>query len=258
MKLESLIHKLVVANLKMFYKKQKPKFIQCRNCKTFNEQLFRIELEKELAKIDLNNAELAELHNEFLSVLNKHAPIKNKYIQANKSNYMTKSSRKEIMLCSILRNKFLKTKKEESKQLYNKERNLCVTLLRRDKRNYLPELNKRILKNIRKFWKTVNSLFSEKACQREIITLISKDTEENITKNEELSETFNSFFSSMVYNSKIEYDINRQANMSTHQDPVLRMVETFKYHLSILKTKEVMTGKGMSLSFGNSTQEKTY
>ena len=62
----------------------------------------------------------------------------------------------------------------------------------------------------------------------------------------------------MVYNSKIEYDINRQANMSTHQDPVLRMVETFKYHLSILKTKEVMTGKGMSLSFGNSTQEKTY
>ena len=162
------------------------------------------------------------------------------------------------MLCSILRNKFLKTKKEESKQLYNKERNLCVTLLRRDKRNYLPELNKRILKNIRKFWKTVNSIFSEKACQREIITLISKDTEENITKNEELSETFNSFFSSMVYNSKIEYDINRQANMSTHQDPVLRMVETFKYHLSILKTKEVMTGKGMSLSFGNSTQEKTY
>ena len=146
----------------MFYKKQKPKFIQCRNCKTFNEQLFRIELEKELAKIDLNNAELAELHNEFLSVLNKHAPIKNKYIQANNSNYMTKSSRKEIMLCSILRNKFLKTKKEESKQLYNKERNLCVTLLRRDKRNYLPELNKRILKILENFGKQSTRYFQKK------------------------------------------------------------------------------------------------
>ena len=51
-------HKLVVTMLKIFYKKQKPKIIQCRNYKTFNEQLFKIELDKELAKTDLNNAEL--------------------------------------------------------------------------------------------------------------------------------------------------------------------------------------------------------
>ena len=69
-------HKLVVTVLKMFYKKQKPKIIQYRNCKTFNKQLFRIELDKELAKFDLNNAEFAKFHNEFLSVVNKHAPIK--------------------------------------------------------------------------------------------------------------------------------------------------------------------------------------
>ena len=60
--------KLVVTVLKMFYKTQEPKIIQHRNYKTFNEQLFRIELDKELAKIDLNNAELAEFHNKFLSV----------------------------------------------------------------------------------------------------------------------------------------------------------------------------------------------
>ena len=66
-------HKLVVTVLKMFYKRQKPKILLYRNYKTFNEQLFRIELDKELAKIDLNNAELAEFHDEFLSVLNKQA-----------------------------------------------------------------------------------------------------------------------------------------------------------------------------------------
>ena len=60
-----IFHKLVVTELKMLYKKQKPKVLQSRNYKTFNEQLFRIELDKELAKIDLNNAELAEFHNEF-------------------------------------------------------------------------------------------------------------------------------------------------------------------------------------------------
>ena len=76
-------HKLVVAVLKMFYKKQRPKIIRYRNYKTFNGQLFRIEVDKELAKIDLNNAELAEFHNEFFSMFNKHAPIKHKYIQVN-------------------------------------------------------------------------------------------------------------------------------------------------------------------------------
>ena len=122
-------HKLVVKMLKMFYKKQKPKIIQYRNYKTLNEQLFRTELDKELAAIDLNNVELAEFHNEFLSVLNKHAPMKYKYIRANNSSYMTKSLRKGIILRSRLHNKFLKAKTEESKQLYNKQRNLCATLL---------------------------------------------------------------------------------------------------------------------------------
>ena len=76
---------------------------------------------------------------------------------------MTKSLRKEIMLRSILRSKFLKTKIEESKQLYSKQRNLCVTLLRKSKRNYFADLDSRILKDNGKFWKTVNPLYSELA-----------------------------------------------------------------------------------------------
>ena len=77
----------------MFYKKQKRKIIQYRNNKTFNQQLFRTELNKQLGKIDLNNGELAELLDEFLSVINKHTPIKYKYIRANHSSYLTKSLR---------------------------------------------------------------------------------------------------------------------------------------------------------------------
>ena len=57
-------HKLLVTVLKMFYKKLKPKIIQYRNYKTFNEQFFRTELDKELVKIGLNNAELAKFHND--------------------------------------------------------------------------------------------------------------------------------------------------------------------------------------------------
>ena len=63
------------------------------------------------------------------------------------------------------------------------------------------------------------------------MAIISKDMKEPTTKNEELAEAFNSFLSSMVNNLKIEYDINRQSNVSTHPDPVLRTIETFKYTL---------------------------
>ena len=73
-------------------------------------QFFRTELDKELAKIDLNNTELAEFHNEFLSVLNKHAPMKYKYIRVNSSSYITKSLRKEFIPRSRL--SFLRQKQE--------------------------------------------------------------------------------------------------------------------------------------------------
>ena len=55
----------------------------------------------------------------------------------------------------------------------------------------------------------------------------------------------------MVDNLKIEYDINRQANVSTH-------TTLPQYHPSILKVKEFMTDEGMSFSFSYTTQVKTY
>ena len=160
------------------------------------------------------------------------------------------------MLHSRLRNKLLKTKTEESKQLYNKQQNFCINFLRKAKRNYFAGLGNRILKDNRKIWKTVKPLFSEKAYQKESITIISKDTEKSIYKNEELAKTFHSLFSSMVDNLKIEYDINRQANVSTHLDLVLRAIETFKYHPSTLKMKEFMTDKGIKFSFNYTTEEE--
>ena len=83
------------------------------------------------------------------------------------------------------------------------------------------------------------------------------DTEENIIKNEELTENFISFFSSMVGNLKIQYD-EKQANLPTQPDPVLWMIEAFKDHSNILKIKEFMTEKGMSFFSSCTTPEKNY
>ena len=69
---------------------------------------------------------LASFTKIFIETLNKHAPIRKKYIRAKHANSVTKSLRKAIMLRSRLRNIFLKEKSLVSKKAYNKQRNICV------------------------------------------------------------------------------------------------------------------------------------
>ena len=121
--------KLVVTALKT-YKKQRPKIIHYRNYKNFENDNFREDLKKELLKFDITNAPLSKFNDTVLSVLDKHAPKKLKYVRSNNCNFMTKELRKAIMNRSKLRNKFLKTRNEESKR---RQRNLCVSLLRKNK-----------------------------------------------------------------------------------------------------------------------------
>ena len=58
------------------------------------------------------------------------------------------------------------------------------------------------MKDNRKFWKTVNPLFSEKSYSKESISLINKDG--LITKNEDLAKKF-IFFNSIIKKLDIEH-----------------------------------------------------
>ena len=73
-----------------------------------------------------NNAELSKFTDTFMSLLDKHAPKKLKYIRVNNGNFITKRLRKTIILRLKFRNKFLKENNEESKSLYNRQRNIYV------------------------------------------------------------------------------------------------------------------------------------
>ena len=50
-----------------------------------------------LLKIDLSSAELSEFAEIFLSILDKYAPKRQKFIGANNSNFVTKNLGKAIM-----------------------------------------------------------------------------------------------------------------------------------------------------------------
>ena len=93
---------------------------------------------------------------------------------------------------SKLRYKYLHERTKEVKRLYNKQRNPYVSILRKNKKDCFGNLNNKIVTDNRNFWKAIIPLFSKKTFHKECITL--KENNKTIKKNEELAETFNTFF----------------------------------------------------------------
>ena len=83
--------------------------------------------------------------------------MKQKSIRANESLFMTKNLKKKMMNRSRLRNKYLRNSSEENKLAYNKQRNICTSLLRKKKKSYFENLNTSHITDNIMFWKTIKT-----------------------------------------------------------------------------------------------------
>ena len=110
------------------------------------------------------------------------------------------------------------------------------------------------MKDNRKFWKTVNPLFSEKSYSKESISLINKDG--LITKNEDLAKTFNIFFSSIVKNLDTEHVLDDEPNLPNEEDPILKAIAKYENHSIILRIKNYMKEKDLYFSFESLIKQK--
>ena len=119
----------------------------------------------------MNNSSVTEPKTISMELLNKSAPLKNEYLRANYSTFMTKEPSKAMMLKTKLQNQFLKKRTSEAKLKYNKQINLCVNLLRKTKRNHYEDLDLKDINDNKKFWTTVKPLFCNKIKSVENITL---------------------------------------------------------------------------------------
>ena len=78
---------------------------------------------------------------------------------------MNKTFSKAIMQRSNLRNIFLKSRTEENRNDYTKQRNLCVTLLRKSKREFYGNLNEKKICDNKKYWGVVKPAYIiEESC----------------------------------------------------------------------------------------------
>ena len=166
-----------------------------------------------------NELELDIFKTALNEVILRHAPIKQRYVRANQAPFINKKINKEIMKKSRLRNKFLNTKTDIDRKTYNKQRNLCVSLVRREKKNFFNNISTRDITDNKTFWETVKPLFTDKVQTRSKITPIEKKVASRegqeqivsgkvISEDQEVAEVFNKFFINIVPNLKISSNHN--------------------------------------------------
>ena len=114
---------------------------------------------------------------------------------------MTKELHKAIMKRSRLRNKFLKDRTENNQKNFKHQRNFCRKLLRTTKKSYYSNLYINNVADNKTFWKTIIPLFTKRSLKGEKINLIENG--KNISKDTELCNIFNGFFSNIIFKLNI-------------------------------------------------------
>ena len=228
-------HKMVVTVLKTTFPKQGPTVINYRNYKKYNENVFKNDLQQELQRIDPSDLNYSSFETAFDKVLDKHAPIKKKYVRANDKPFMTRALRKATMLRSRLRNKYNEERTAENWNNFRKQRNSCVKLFRKEKRNYYNSLAISLVTDNKKFWKTVKPFFSDRSQSQNKIVLT--DGERIISNDVEVAESMNEFFVTVTDSLGINENFDDENATDGITDPVQKAVKKFSNHPSILKIK---------------------
>ena len=233
--------KLTFTVLKIFYAKQKPRIINYRDYKNFNNITFRMDLLKELSLSKLHKGDLDKFKFIVNDLLESHAPMKEKCIRRSQASFMNKSVRKAIMVRTQLPNKFRKENSFINELAYKRPRNFCTTLIKKTKRNFHNDLNVNKITNNKSFWKTIKPSFTEKTLKGEKMVLVENYT--TFLEENKVAEIFRSYFDGIVDGLDIKHcEISKE-----HSDPKLNAIKTFEKHPSILKIKELNSGCRFSI-----------
>ena len=144
--------------------KIEPRVINYRYYKSFSNEEFRESLLENIkGKLSPNSDKSnSNFINTCNTVLDKQLPKKKNYVRGNQSPFMNKTLSKAIMLRTKLRNKFPKNKSNENKKKYVKQRNHCVSVLRKKKRGYYSNLDGKNICDNKTFLKTFKPMLSKK------------------------------------------------------------------------------------------------
>ena len=132
-----------------------------------------------------------------------------------------------------LRNRFLNNRSNRNRDLFRKQRKLCVSLLRKSKKDYFSNLNEKQITDNKRFWKTVKPFLSNKVQSSERITL-TDESDSLVTDCGKVATELNSFFSSVVKNLNIPSYEGCDPLSGNIFHPTLKAIVKWRNHPSIL------------------------
>ena len=122
-----------------------------------------------------------------------------------------------------------------------KQRNRCVSFLRKTKREYYSNLDEKNIYDNKTFWKTVKPMLSKKIKFNERITLIEND--EIIKTEKRTAEVLNAFFSNVVQNLDIQqYNVDDPI-CENIDEPLLKAIVRYRNQPSIVAIKKFCNSK---------------
>ena len=120
-------HKLVLTVLKTAVPKDQRKEITYRDYKQFDSSKFKKELKNVLTKENIDSC--TKFDEQFLKVLNIHAPLKRKLLRANHAPNISKTLRKATKRRSCLEKIYFKKRTDQSLKTYRKQKKLLQPAL---------------------------------------------------------------------------------------------------------------------------------
>ena len=212
----------------------KPRIIKYRDYKYFDNNEFRDELIRELSSNNMQSDGLARFTNISKMILEKKVPSKERYVRYNQAKFMNKNLQKAIMNRSSLLNRYREEETEATSTAYKRQRNFCVKLLRKTKKEFYNNLNVKYITENKLFWKTVKPSFTDKTLKDERITLVEKD--KVVSDESKLVEIFSKYFGNIIQN----LGIDGLTNTSSDNDAVTirKALEKYQNHPSIKVIRE--------------------
>ena len=127
------------------------------------------------------------------------------------------------MIRSELKNKYLKSRSETNWNNYKFQRNFCVNLLRKTKKQYFTNLDIKILNDNKKFWSIIKPFLSDKVSSSNKLMLVENDN--LVSDSTSVATIMNKHFINITKNLNLK---KYPVNSISHTVP--EIIDTLKNH----------------------------
>lgn len=190
--------------------KSKPKIIEMRNMKRFNEQQFVEDLGKQpwhlIALKPDTEAMWSCWKMLFLEVLDRHAPVQHKKLRRQSVPWLTSHIKSLIQTRDRNKRKAIVTNSVDDWENYKSMRNKVNIAIREAKSNYYRDKIAKEHGNPKEAWKVINNLLGRSSDQTVVNEL--KFNGVNIHTPDKIAENFNQYFSTIGANLAASIDSN--------------------------------------------------